>query len=57
MILLCKWVNVSMIDIVTKCMMSTSICESNMPWYAYILGKMLGEPNPCGIRISKGIQK
>jgi len=57
MILLCKWLNVSMIDIVTECMMSTNICESNMPWYAFVLWKMLGEPNPRGIGIFKGIQK
>jgi len=53
MILLCEWVNVSMIDIVTEYMMSMSICESNMSWYAYVLRKMLRKPNPCRIGISK----
>ena len=54
---MCKWVNVPMIDIVTECMMPASICESNMSWYVYVLQKMLGEPNPCGIGKSKGIKK
>ena len=50
-------VNVPMTDIMTKCMISMSICESNISWYVYVLQKMLGEPNPCGIEISKGIWK
>ena len=37
-----------MIDIVTECMMPTSICESSMSWYAYALRKMLEEPIPMG---------
>ena len=49
--------NVLMIDIVMECMMSTSICEINMSWYAYVLQKMLGGPNSCGIGISKRIKK
>ena len=51
------WVNVPVNDIVNECMMCTSICESDMPWYVYVLRKMLGEPSSCRIRISKGIQK
>ena len=36
--------NVLMFDIMSKCMMSMSIYESNMSWYVYVLQKMLGEP-------------
>ena len=46
-----------MIDIVTECMMFMSTCESNMPWYAYVLQKILRELTSCRIRIFKEIQK
>ena len=41
--------NVVMIYIMIECMMSISICESNMSYYAYVLWNMLGEPIPKGI--------
>ena len=39
---MCKWVNVPIIDIVTECMMPASICESKISWYINLYGLVSG---------------